>query len=106
MRAMRPCLTHRGATIATKVGSYAKLFTQGISMTTETPEALKARKLAHLDAVLEALAAETREVSRAFYHGWVLSAAMELWDRGVLSQEERLDIEAKVKAITQPPATE
>jgi hypothetical protein len=29
---------------------------------------------------------------------------MELWDRGVLSQEERLDIEAKVKAITQPPA--
>ncbi len=72
-------------------------------MTTEIPEALKARKLAHLDAVLEALGAETRDVSRAFYHGWILSAAMELWDRGVLSQEERLDIEAKVKTLTQAP---
>ncbi|EIK96314.1 hypothetical protein PMM47T1_11916 [Pseudomonas sp. M47T1] len=73
-------------------------------MTLETPEALKERKLAHLDAVLEALNAETRELSRAFYHGWILSAAMELWDRGVLTQHERLAIEAKVKALTQGAA--
>lgn len=73
-------------------------------MTTETPEALKARKLLHLEAVLEAMSTETRPVSKAFYHGWVLSAAMELWDSGVLSQEERQDIEARVKVMTQGAA--
>lgn len=67
--------------------------------TPETPEALKARKTTQLDAILEAMATETRAVSKAFYHGWVLSAAMELWDRGVLSQEERLAIEARATDI-------
>jgi len=83
-------------------------YCQGLTMTTEapeTPEALKARKLAHLDAVIEALSAETRDVARAFFHGWVLSAAMELWDRGVLTQEERQAIEARVKALTQAAAS-
>lgn len=68
-------------------------------MTTETPEAIKARKLLQLEALLEALAVEERDLSKAFYHGWILSAAMELWDRGVLTQEERQSIEGRVKAI-------
>lgn len=67
----------------------------------ESPEAIKARKLTQLEAVMEAMTSETRDVSRAFYHGWVLSAAMELWDRGVFSQEERLAIEARVTLIAQ-----
>jgi hypothetical protein len=71
------------------------------SQTPETPEAIKARKLTQLEAVLEAMGSETRDLSRAFYHGWILSAAMELWDRGVLSQQERLDIEARVTLIAQ-----
>jgi hypothetical protein len=68
-------------------------------MTTETPEAIKARKLLQLEALLEALAVEERDLSKAFYHGWILSAAMELWDRGVLTQEERQSIEGRVKVI-------
>ncbi len=68
-------------------------------MTIETPEAIKARKLLQLEALLEALAVEERDLSKAFYHGWILSAAMELWDRGVLTQEERQSIEGRVKAI-------
>lgn len=68
-------------------------------MTLETPEAIKARKMSQLDALLEALAVEERDLSKAFYHGWILSAAMELWDRGVLSQEERQAIEARVNVI-------
>lgn len=75
-------------------------------MTLETPEALKARKMLQLDAVLEAMAAETRDVSKAFFHGWVLSAAMELWDRGVLTQEERLAIEARATHIANPGTEE
>ena len=70
-------------------------------MTSETPEDIKARKLSQLDALLEALAVEERDLSKAFYHGWILSAAMELWDRGVLTQEERQSIEGRVKAIIQ-----
>ena len=68
-------------------------------MTSETPEAIKARKLLQLEALLEALAVEERDLSKAFYHGWILSAAMELWDRGVLTQEERQAIEGRVKAL-------
>jgi hypothetical protein len=68
-------------------------------MTSETPQALKARKLSQFEALLEAMGAETRDVSKAFYHGWILSAAMELWDRGVLSQEERQAIEAQANAV-------
>ncbi|WP_213879347.1 hypothetical protein [Pseudomonas sp. dw_358] len=55
--------------------------------------------MTQLDAVLEAMAAETREVSKAFFHGWVLSAGKELWDRGVFTQEERLAIEARATHI-------
>lgn len=72
-------------------------------MTDETAEAIKARKLTQLEAVLEAMSSETRELSRAFYHGWILSAAMELWDRGVFTQKERLAIEARVTLIAQGP---
>ena len=68
-------------------------------MTSETPEAIKARKLVQLEALLEALAVEERDLSKAFYHGWILSAALELWDRGVLTQEERQAIEGRVKAL-------
>ncbi len=68
-------------------------------MTIETPEAIKARKMLQLDGLLEALAVEERPLSKAFYHGWILSAAMELWDRGVLSQEERQGIESRVNVI-------
>ncbi|WP_213875827.1 hypothetical protein [Pseudomonas sp. dw_358] len=75
-------------------------------MTVETPEALKARKMLQLDAVLEAMATETRDVSKAFFHGWVLSAAMELWDRGVLTQEERLAVETRATTIATPANAE
>lgn len=75
-------------------------------MTDETPEALKARKLTQLEALLEAIASEERPLSKAFYHGWILSAAMELWDRGVLSQEERQSIEARVNTAVKGEAVE
>lgn len=75
-------------------------------MTSETPEAIKARKLLQLEALLEALAVEERDLSKAFYHGWILSAAMELWDRGVLSQEERQSIEGRVKALLKGQETQ
>jgi hypothetical protein len=75
-------------------------------MTSETPEAIKARKLTQLEALLEAIAIEERPLSKAFYHGWILSAAMELWDRGVLSQEERQGIEGRVNAIVKGEAGE
>lgn len=68
-------------------------------MTSEAPEAIKARKISQLDALLDALAVEERDLSKAFYHGWILSAAMELWDRGVLTQDERQSIESRVNAI-------
>jgi len=73
-------------------------------MTTETPEAIKARKMLQIDALLEAISVEERPLSKAFYHGWILSAAMELWDRGVLTREERLDIEARVSLIVKGEA--
>lgn len=68
-------------------------------MTIETAEQIKTRKLTQLEALLEALTVEERDLSKAFYHGWILSAAMELWDRGVLTQEERQSIEGRVNAI-------
>lgn len=68
-------------------------------MTTETPAQIKARKMTQLDTLIEALGVEQRDLSKAFYHGWILSAAMELWDRGVLTQDERQSIEARVAAI-------
>lgn len=75
-------------------------------MTVESPEQLKARKLAQLEALIEAIAAEQNALSRAFFHGWIMSAAMELWDRGVLSQEERLAMEVRVKDILTGEAAE
>lgn len=75
-------------------------------MTIESPEQLKARKVAQLEALIEAIAAEQNTLSRAFFHGWIMSAAMELWDRGVLSQEERLAIEVRVKDILTGEAAE
>ncbi|WP_407316208.1 hypothetical protein [Pseudomonas sp. nanlin1] len=72
----------------------------------ESPEALKARKLVQLNSLLEAMGSETRDLSKAFYHGWILSAAMELWDRGVLSQEERQAFEVKANAAANGAAAE
>ena len=72
---------------------------------TETPEARKARKLLQLDAVLEAMDTETRPLSKAFYHGWILSAAMELWDSAILTREERLGIEERANNIANGDVT-